>query len=105
MIKTYVAYLQAKVEVYRSIKYDWVVAQDEAVAKLRSITDKNEILKQTELLQKQIESAVACDWEIDTNCDIVLQQGYRFLLAEHFNLFLLANENIVQLLGNLLNNL
>jgi hypothetical protein len=94
-----VGYLQAKVEVYRAIKFDWVVAQDVAVAKLRSISDKNEILKQTELLQKQIDQAVSCDWEIDTNSDIVLQQGYRFLLAEHFNLFLLANENIVRLLG------
>ena len=87
-------------EVYRVIKYDWIVAQDEAVAKLRSISDKTEILKQTEMLQKQIDRAVACDWEVDMNSDIVLQQGYRFLLAEHFNLFLLANENIVRLLGS-----
>ncbi|KAJ3339046.1 hypothetical protein HDU91_001077, partial [Kappamyces sp. JEL0680] len=98
-IKSYSYYLEEKAGSFRGVKYDWVRQQDEAVAKFRSMEDETMLVTQTELLQKQIEAAVGCNWDVDSMSDVVLQQGFRFMLAEFFNLFLLGNESIVRILS------
>ena len=98
-IKSYSHYLEEKAGSYRILKYDWVRQQDEAVAKFRSIEDESALISQTELLQKQIEAAISCNWDIDSMSDVVLQQGFRYLLIEMFTLFLLGNESMSRILG------
>jgi hypothetical protein len=98
-IKSYSEYLAQKATCYKSLKFDWIRNKDEAVAKFRTMEDVQEILKQTEILQKQIEVAIECKWQVNGMSDIVLQQGFRLMIAEMIGLFHLGNEANVRILG------
>ncbi|KAJ3312470.1 hypothetical protein HDV04_003070 [Boothiomyces sp. JEL0838] len=98
-LKDYSDYLKEKAGVFRQLKSDWVKDKDEAVAKFRTMEDATELLRQIEILQKQIDAVVECNWEVHSDTDLVVRQGYRFILAEMISLFHLYNEAIVRVLG------
>ncbi|KAJ3272348.1 hypothetical protein HDV01_005782 [Terramyces sp. JEL0728] len=98
-LKDYSDYLKEKAGVFRQLKTDWVKDKDEAVVKFRTMDDARELLKQVEILQKQIDAVVECSWEVHSDTDLVIRQGYRFILAEMISLFHLYNEAIVRVLG------
>jgi hypothetical protein len=98
-IKTYASYLEQKAASFRQTKFDWIRNKDEAVVRLRTMEDVNELLKLTDVLQKQIDAAIECKWEVNGMSDIVLQQGFRLMMAEMIGLFHLANEANVRILS------
>ncbi|KAI8898966.1 ANTH domain-containing protein [Globomyces pollinis-pini] len=98
-LKSYTGLLEEKVGSYREVKVDWIKRKDEGIAMFRSMEDLD-LIKNTIILQKQIESAVNCSWEVSISSGIVVQQAYRFVLAELIALYHLVNEAIVKMLGN-----
>lgn len=100
-IKSYSLYLEEKAGSFRVAKYDWVKQKDEAIAKFRSMENDEQLLKDTEMLQKQTDAAIGCNWDLDSVSDIVLQQGFRYMISDSVTLFLLGNEAIVRILSTL----
>lgn len=91
--------MEEKASCFRLIKYDWIKHRDDAVAKFRSIEDEEDLINQIEILQKQVEAIIGCKWDVNSLSDIVLQQGFRLVVAECIGLFHLANEAIIRVLS------
>jgi hypothetical protein len=98
-INTYSFYLEEKSMCFKSMKKDWVKRKDEQIAIFRGEVNVEIILNDVEILQRQIAAVVCCNWDVKGISDLVLQQGYRFIVTEILALFHLANESMVVILG------
>lgn len=67
-IYLYTAYLQQKVEAFRELKIDYVKAtMGNKVGRLRRLSIKDGLLKETTVLQKQLGSLLKCNVSIYNN--------------------------------------
>lgn len=98
-INTYSFYLEEKSMCFKLVKKDWVKSKEEQIALFRSEQNIEKLLKDVEILQRQIAAIVCCNWDVKGSSDLVLQQGYRFIVTEILGLFHLVNESMVVILG------
>ena len=97
-IEAYSLYISQKVGSYSSLKFDWVTHKEEALLMFLTVEDVQQLLKHAEILQEQIDSAIRCDWRLHLNFNIVIKQGFRYMVLEMIDLYTLGNAAIVRIL-------
>ncbi|KAI9301552.1 ANTH domain-containing protein [Cunninghamella echinulata] len=98
-IYLYTAYLQQKVDAYRELKIDYVKAtMANKVGRLRRLSIKDGLLKETSVLQKQLGSLLKCRFVLDDVDNTISLFAFRLVVEDLLILFQAINEGVVNIL-------
>ncbi|KAI9252525.1 ANTH domain-containing protein [Helicostylum pulchrum] len=98
-IYLYTAYLEQKVIAYRHLRYDYVKnTMGSKEGRLRRLSVKDGLLKETIVLQKQIGTLLKCNFILDDVDNNISLYAYRLLVEDLLVLFQVINESIVNIL-------
>ncbi|CAO3627259.1 unnamed protein product [Cunninghamella blakesleeana] len=98
-IYLYTAYLQQKVEAFRELKIDYVKAtMGNKVGRLRRLSIKDGLLKETTVLQKQLGSLLKCNFVLDDVDNTISVFAFRLVVEDLLILFQAINEGVVNIL-------
>ncbi|KAJ3212961.1 hypothetical protein HDU67_003491 [Dinochytrium kinnereticum] len=97
-IRYYSQYLEEKVSGYKVIKDDFVRSKPEYIAKFRSMS-QDALLKEVQILQRQIEALLGCQFYLEEIDNVVTLQAFRLLIGDMMSLFHLMNEGVIRILG------
>ncbi|KAI7876483.1 ANTH domain-containing protein [Mucor mucedo] len=98
-IYLYTAYLEQKVIAYRHLRYDYVKnTMGSKEGRLRHLSVKDGLLKETIVLQKQIGSLLKCNFILDDVDNNISLYAFRLLVEDLLVLFQVINESIVNIL-------
>ncbi|KAJ3178783.1 hypothetical protein HDU87_003338 [Geranomyces variabilis] len=98
-LRAYALYLEEKVMTYREIKTDFVRTKPDMIARLRSLEVEKGLLKEVELLQRQINALLGCTFYLEEIDNVVTLQAFRLLIGDMMALFHLLNESVIRILG------
>ncbi|KAJ3019294.1 hypothetical protein HKX48_002239 [Thoreauomyces humboldtii] len=98
-LRAYSLYLEEKVMTYREIKTDFVRTKPDMIARLRTLSVKDGLLKEVELLQRQINALLSCTFYLEEIDNVVTLQAFRLLIGDMMALFHLLNESVIRILG------
>ncbi|TPX63056.1 hypothetical protein SpCBS45565_g06889 [Spizellomyces sp. 'palustris'] len=98
-LRSYALYLEEKVVGYREIKVDFVRSKPEMIARLRSLPVEDGLLKEVELLQRQINALLSCTFYLEEIDNVVTLQAFRLLIGDMMALFHLLNEAVIRILS------
>ncbi|KAJ3064504.1 hypothetical protein HK102_008185, partial [Quaeritorhiza haematococci] len=99
-IRAYATYLEEKVFGFREVGDDFVRSKDERIAIFRSLPVEEGLLRQVELLQKQIQALLGCTFYLDEIDNVITLQAFRLLIGDMMQLFHLMNEGVIRILGS-----
>ncbi|CAG8530063.1 6843_t:CDS:2 [Cetraspora pellucida] len=98
-IHTYAAYIEEKVAVYRDLKIDFVREKlENGDSRLRKLSVDKGLLREVEILQRQITALLNCKFFIDEVDNEVTLTAFRFLVEDLLTLFQAINEGVINVL-------
>ncbi|CAG8659449.1 7373_t:CDS:2, partial [Dentiscutata heterogama] len=98
-IHTYAAYIEEKVAVYRDLKVDFVREKlDNGEGRLRKLSVEKGLLREVEILQRQIAALLNCKFFIDEVDNEVTLTAFRLLVEDLLTLFQAINEGVINVL-------
>ncbi|CAG8729577.1 16694_t:CDS:2, partial [Racocetra persica] len=98
-IHTYAAYIEEKVAVYRDLKIDFVREKlDNGDSRLRKLSVDKGLLREVEILQRQITALLNCKFFIDEVDNEVTLTAFRLLVEDLLTLFQAINEGVINVL-------
>ncbi|KAF0441550.1 ANTH-domain-containing protein [Gigaspora margarita] len=98
-IHTYAAYIEEKVAVYRDLKVDFVREKlDNGESRLRQLPVEKGLLREVEVLQRQIAALLNCKFFIDEVNNEVTLTAFRLLVEDLLTLFQATNEGVINVL-------
>ncbi|KAI9089582.1 ANTH domain-containing protein [Phlyctochytrium arcticum] len=98
-IRSYSQYLEEKATGYREVKLDFVRSKTDTIARFRSLPVENGLLREIELLQKQIDALLGCHFYLEEIDNVVTLQAFRLLIGDMMALFHLLNEAVIRILS------
>ncbi|KAJ3161985.1 hypothetical protein HDU86_005683 [Geranomyces michiganensis] len=98
-LRAYALYLEEKVMTYREIKTDFVRTKPDMIARLRTLEVEKGLLKEVELLQRQINALLGCTFYLEEIDNVVTLQAFRLLIGDMMALFHLLNESVIRILS------
>ncbi|KAI8819925.1 ANTH domain-containing protein [Fimicolochytrium jonesii] len=98
-LRAYSQYLEEKVAAFKELKVDFVRSKADMIARLRSLPVEDGLLKEVELLQKQIDALLGCTFYLEEIDNVVTLQAFRLLIGDMMALFHLLNESVIRILG------
>ncbi|SAL96063.1 hypothetical protein [Absidia glauca] len=98
-IYLYTAYLQQKVEAYRELRVDYIKnTMASKVGRLRRLSIKDGLLKETMVLQKQVSALLKCKFVLDDVDNTISLFAFRLVVEDLLILFQAVNEGVVNIL-------
>ncbi|ROT39917.1 ANTH-domain-containing protein [Sodiomyces alkalinus F11] len=96
-IRVYARYLQERARAYRDTKYDWVRVK---ASRLEKLTVEKGLLRETEVIQRQISALLKCDIMEDDHAMEIVQTAFRLLVLDLLALFQAMNQAMINILGH-----
>ncbi|CAG8569770.1 69_t:CDS:2 [Dentiscutata erythropus] len=97
-IHTYAAYIEEKVAVYRDLKVDFVREKlNNGEGRLRKLSVEKGLLREVEILQRQIAALLNCKFFIDEVDNEVTLTAFRLLVEDLLTLFQAINEGVINI--------
>ncbi|CAO3620262.1 unnamed protein product [Cunninghamella blakesleeana] len=90
----YHQYLIDKMDLYRECELDYTKSK----GRLRQLTIKNGLLKETTRVQKQIATCLSCKFQIDLGDNAISFNAFRLTVEDLLALFQVTNEAVVNIL-------
>ncbi|KAI8332394.1 ANTH domain-containing protein [Chlamydoabsidia padenii] len=98
-IYLYTAYLQQKVQAYRELGLDYIKnTMASKIGRLRRLSIKDGLLKETMVLQKQINALLKCKFILDDVDNTISLFAFRLVVEDLLILFQAVNEGVVNIL-------
>ncbi|ORX55723.1 ANTH-domain-containing protein [Hesseltinella vesiculosa] len=98
-IYLYTAYLQQKVAAFREVRVDHIKATDaNKVGRLRRLSIKDGLLKETMVLQKLISSLLKCKFILEDVDNTISLHAFQLVVEDLLTLFQAMNEGVVNIL-------
>ncbi|ORX90862.1 ANTH-domain-containing protein [Basidiobolus meristosporus CBS 931.73] len=97
-IRSYAAYIEEKVLIYRETKKDFTQSKNGENSSLRKLTISQGLLKETRLLQRQISTLLNCNFYLDEVNNEVTLSAYCLLIKDLLKLFQCMNEAVINIL-------
>ncbi|KAI9017622.1 AP180 N-terminal homology domain-containing protein, partial [Gaertneriomyces semiglobifer] len=98
-LRAYALYLEEKVMGYRDIKVDFVRSKADIIQRFRTLSIEKGLLREVELLQRQINGLLGCTFYSEEIDNVVTLQAFRLLIGDMMALFHLLNEAVIRILG------
>ncbi|KAJ3179024.1 hypothetical protein HDU85_004979 [Gaertneriomyces sp. JEL0708] len=98
-LRAYALYLEEKVMGYRDIKVDFVRSKADIIERFRTLSIEKGLLREVELLQRQINGLLGCTFYSEEIDNVVTLQAFRLLIGDMMALFHLLNEAVIRILG------
>ncbi|ORZ20213.1 AP180 N-terminal homology domain-containing protein, partial [Absidia repens] len=98
-IYLYTAYLQEKVAAYRELHIDYIkTTMSTKVGRLRRLSIKDGLLKETLVLQKQVGALLKCKFILEDVDNTISLFAFRLVVEDLLILFQAVNEGVVNIL-------